>query len=518
MVRSWCRFAVTLIGMSVSVAYPEVYEVGPGKQYASLAGVPIESLSAGDTVLIHWRSDPYREKFALNTGGSSDHPVCILGVPGATGALPVLDGRNAVTARPSNSYWNENRSIIKIQNDPAHIVIGNLEIRSARPPYSYTARNGSVADYATNAAAIFIESGDNITVRNCILRDCGNGLFSYTGSSNILVEGCHLYDNGIEGSIFEHNNYTSSRGITFQYNHFGRLRAGCSGNNLKDRSAGTVIRYNWIEPCNRQLDLVEEGELQDVPGYHTTIVYGNVLIEDNSGNNDIVHYGGDNGDTPTYRKGTLYFYNNTIISTRTDATRIIRLSTADESCDFRNNLVYVPDGSTRLLDGDGTLTMRNNWLMQGYQTWSSSVVDGGQNITGTAPGFVDAVREDYRLTSSSDCIDAGCAIASAVAAYPVNHEYAANRQHVVRTDNAPLDIGAFAHELATAVSTCMQSRFRSIPVGTASSQGMAPKYYDLAGRKWGRPAAGNAPVLHVSRESGPALRASAFTPTAPLSD
>jgi CRISPR/Cas system-associated exonuclease Cas4 (RecB family) len=43
----------------------------------------------------------------------------------------------------------------------------------------------------------------------------------------------------------------------FQYNRFGPLCAGCNGNALKDRSIDTVVRYNWIESGNRQLDLVD---------------------------------------------------------------------------------------------------------------------------------------------------------------------------------------------------------------------------------------------------------------------
>ena len=50
--------------------------------------------------------------------------------------------------------------------------------------------------------------------------------------------------------------------------------------------------------------------------------------------------GGDNGDAATYRKGTLYFYNNTVVSTRSGNTTLFRLSTNDETCDARNNIFY----------------------------------------------------------------------------------------------------------------------------------------------------------------------------------
>ena len=88
-------------------------------------------------------------------------------------------------------------------------------------------------------------------------------------------------------------------------------------------------------------------------------MYGNVLIEPAAaGNRQIVHYGGDNGTTSKYRKGTLFFYQNTLVSTRTDRTTLFRLSTNDEHADARNNIFY-PSAHTgsnlSLLDATGIL-------------------------------------------------------------------------------------------------------------------------------------------------------------------
>ena len=53
-------------------------------------------------------------------------------------------------------------------------------------------------------------------------------------------------------------------------------------------------------------------------------VYGNVLVEpDGAGNRQLIHFGGDNGNEPTYR-GTLYLWNNTMVSTRTNRTMWLR--------------------------------------------------------------------------------------------------------------------------------------------------------------------------------------------------
>ena len=189
------------------------------------------------------------------------------------------------------------------------------------------------------------------------------------------------------------------------------------GNNLKDRSAGLVVRYNWIEGGNRQLDLVDGEDDPAIPNdplYRQTFVYGNVLIEpDGAGNRQIVHYGGDSGNTAIYRKGTLYFYHNTIVSTRTDRTTLFRLSTNDEQCDCRNNLVYVSAaGNTlSLLDDTGVLNFTHNWAkpgwVQSFGGTSGTLINDGSNVGGAAPGFLHEPSQNFRLAPDSVCINAG---------------------------------------------------------------------------------------------------------------
>lgn len=129
-----------------------------------------------------------------------------------------------------------------------------MDIQNGYPTNSFTDRRGNTQNYANNAAAIHLEEGNHISIKGCNLHLCGNGIFSGHFTRNVLISGNHIYDNGVIGRYYEHNTYTESLGITYEYNHFGPLRTGCIGNNLKDRSAGTVIRYNWIESGNRQLD------------------------------------------------------------------------------------------------------------------------------------------------------------------------------------------------------------------------------------------------------------------------
>ena len=70
----------------------EVYEVGPGKSYEAIGQAPWAALEPGDTVLIHWRPEPYREKWVICRRGSEDAPITVRGVPGPDGQLPVVSG------------------------------------------------------------------------------------------------------------------------------------------------------------------------------------------------------------------------------------------------------------------------------------------------------------------------------------------------------------------------------------------------------------------------------------------
>ncbi len=436
------------------------YEVGPGKALEAVEDVPWEALEPGDLVLIHGRTEPYRAKWVICRRGTADQPIVVRGVQGPDGHWPVIEGRDAVT-RPELNFWSEGRGLIKVgganrpaDTMPAHIIIENLEIRSARPSFHFLGREGKT-EYLKNAAAIFIEKGEHITIRNCVLRDCGNGLFASSGAQNVLVERCSIFNNGIEGSIYEHNNYTSAQKITFQFNHFGPLREGCPGNNLKDRSAGMVVRYNWIEGGNRCLDLVDGSHSSDdvnSPDYHETFVYGNILVKlDDKRNNQVVHYGGDSDNTDRYRKGVLRFYNNTVVSYRPGNTALFRLSTNDERVDCRNN-IFESVASGRhlaLLTGTGTAELHNNFFKEGWRashsTLEGEILERGARIVGASAGLVSLQRQDYRLAPNSPCIGAGGPLEeSASAEHPLQFQYVPHRFGEPRPQASPLDLGAFA--------------------------------------------------------------------------
>lgn len=460
------RFALVCISLFTSaVTLAADYHVGDGQPLATIAAVPWQSLMPGDTVWIHWRATPYQEKWVIGRQGTMGSPISVRGVPGPGGVRPIIDGQNATTP-PQLNFWNEGRSVIKVggSNTPANtvaqwIVIEGLDIRGARMPNTYTGDDNLVHTYSQNAAAIHVELGEHITIRDCIIRDSGNGLFvSSAGdavSRDITIEGNYIHSNGNSGSIFEHNTYTAAIGIVYQYNRFGPLQSGAGGNNLKDRSAGMVVRYNWIEGGNRQLDLVDAEDstlIRDDPAYNRTDVYGNVLIEPaGAGNKQIIHYGGDSGTLGDYRKGLLYLYHNTIISTRTDSTTLMRLSTNDEHCDARDNIIYVTTAGNALalLDSSGVLDFKRNWLKPGYVSsfggLTGTINNDGTSITGASPGFVNEAGQDFALTAGSTCVNAAIALhpnvmpGGAIVRQYVKHQTSQARIVV----GAASDLGAF---------------------------------------------------------------------------
>ncbi len=448
--------SLALVLLAVPLLAPAAeFRVGPGQPYASIGAVPWESLGPGDTVLIHARPTPYAEKWVIGRSGTAQAPITVRGVPDAQGNPPVIVGENATT-RTQLDYWSEQRGIVKIGGSsipadtlPSHIVIEGLHLRRARGAYTDDA--GAAGTYATNASAIYIEKGEHLVVRNCILEDSGNGLFIAPNTADVLIEGNTLRGNGNPDSIYEHNAYTEALGIVYQYNHFEPLCAGCPGNNLKDRSAGTVVRYNWIEGGNRQLDLVDSDNAtyRADPSYARTFVYGNVLLEpDAAGNRQIVHFGGDSGATEAYR-GTLYFWNNTVVSSRTDRTTLLRLSSNGQSAQVTGNIVFVTAaGNTlSLTDAAGALRHGGNWYKPGYVssfgTVTGSVTDTGGTVTGSDPGFVNLQAQDFHLLPSAPVRGLAPVPPSETSAHPLLRQYVKHRQSEPRPESGLRDMGAY---------------------------------------------------------------------------
>ena len=464
------------------------YAVGPGKEYASIGAVPFEKLESGDTVRIFWRKEHYREKMMIGGVGNVAQPVRVCGVPGPHGELPVIDGENATTRReldfPYDGHQPRGLVIIGHRHDepyertPSHIVLEGLEVRNGSPPFSFTDKFGKVTPYSTIAAGIFVERAAHLTIRGCVVTENNNGIFIGTGggvglTEDVLLERNHIHHNGSLAEYYEHNVYNEVSGVTYQFNRFGPPRGGKNGPlgaNIKERSAGVVIRYNWIEDGAHVLDIVDAQEAMAstvrMPSFHATFVYGNVILRGRA-SGSMIHYGGDSGEFKNYRKGTLHFYNNTVVVKNDDyadyqSAAVFELSTQDEHLEAKNNVFWSTVTPTALrpvgLLGSrdqvtsGVARLSRNWLATGWTpldlTPGATVavkaeitgVEG--SVRGASPGFVDAHADDYRLAPASALRGGGQALGQDD--LPLAFQYIRHQNGAPRRDGAKPTLGALA--------------------------------------------------------------------------
>ena len=462
------------------------YAVGPGQPYASLGDVPFETLKGGDTVRIYYRAEPYRDKLMIGGQGTADQPVRVCGVAGPNGELPIIDGENA-TSRSADDYPYEGlqpRGVVTLghrnhdpyDDMPGPFVLEGLAITGGAPDHTFTDVSGATESYSEAAGGVFVQRGRGVTIRGCEIYGNANGIFAGTsgadeGTYDVLVEANYVHDNGTVGSDRQHNVYDESIGITYQFNRFGPPAPGTGGNNVKDRSAGVVFRYNWVDGGAHLLDLVDaqEAKATTVPmqSFHESWVYGNVFLRHRL-EGSAIHYGGDSGIESDYRKGTLYLYGNTVWIDNAaekdyDVVALTELSTNDEHLWSRNNVFAIssatnPERAVVLLgprDGDthGIADVGSDWVDAGItpyrqipdlpDTFSGTIEGFANQSAGATPSFVDADGDDFRPAMGSPLIGAGADLDGEVPAalLPV-FAYVPDRDAKPRSDVAAPTQGA----------------------------------------------------------------------------
>ncbi len=486
----------------------------------SFGAVPWVNLAAGDTVRIHYRSEPYRKIIGLRSVGTDSQPIKVCGLKGPGGKLPTISGENAT---PIDGYlynWGTDPGenigdygVILVgrtgifgddwQHKAKHIIIEGLKIVGAHASNTYVPSGENPRNYVFGAAGVRVTNGENITIRDCEITGNGNGIFlrgddnggEASITRNTLAEGNYVHGNGNVGRVTEHNIYSQGVDPVFQYNRIGRQRAGAGGSSLKDRSSGTVVRYNWIETNARILDLVEAEDASLVvaePSYGNAYVYGNILINeiDETDNYqsaaNMVHFGADNmaddsngaclAAEGVCRNGTLFFYNNTVIikdyrniaqNSLWVQDRIFEISIADANVEIRNNIfhLFAPNGSPNLtlMRNHGTANLNGtNWITSGWvehifetqwSHWTGTVNYNGTLIEGTDPEFSrityisgDLSMDDYTPGEASPVLNQASALAPQVISngYLLNEMYRLHQYSVPRAiSGLAMDLGAF---------------------------------------------------------------------------
>lgn len=491
------------------------HDVGPGRAYTALGQLPWSRLQGCDTVRIFAKPNggSYNEMMLISAGtnlapGAPNKFMRVLGMADPdTGALPIIDGSNATQLEtlpgqaPRSLQYHDNgntgnRALYKLglvmvgpqqgynyNGGPAgYIAIENLDIRNLVYNGPFTdGLTGAPAAFHSFASCLYVEAAAHLVIKNNLLHNCGNGLFMNSKNSalvelsqDILIEGNSLYNNGnpptagVSNGFSEHNSYTEARDITFQHNTFGNLRPGAMGDCLKDRSSGLVVRYNtFASDCGIALNLLDSTGGQALiwgdAGYAKTFVYGNVFDTTPAPTRGVTlaSYGGDSGTPANYRQGTLYFYNNTMV-TRGDAGHgiypevfLFNLGLAGAVAEVSNNVFYampatagMPGKVQALSFGLGTVNLSNNWVSpNAAQFWTGHYIGalvngwashlGGNNL----PVMAAPRQHDFRPALGSPLINAGNGLGYLPAALLPTLQPGG----LARKQDGALDIGAFEY-------------------------------------------------------------------------
>ena len=202
-----------------------------------------------------------------------------------------------------------------------------------------------------------------------------------------------------------------------------------------------------------------------------------MLERNDAGNRQVVHFGHDAYMFPR-QKG--YFYNNTVVSYRSGVTTLVMENGDTTSVfDCRNNIIYVTAAGTNLEisnDSDGVVNLRNCWMKTGWVPSGSgggTVNNLGGVVTGSSPGFVNEGGQDFHLSSSSTCINAGTSQHADCASYPVNSSMSNTR---ASRRGPPAAQSTSAPSSTTAASADLVITTTSLPngqIGVAYSQTLA---------------------------------------------
>lgn len=459
------------------------FDVGPGQKYPDLNGVPWLSLQAGDVVNVHWRPEPYRTKIGLRAQGSAADPVVINGVTNEQCQRPEISGQNAQIAADAigEHYYSSggvnalgtvfiNRGYDLVGNKARHIRLQNLKVTGASSRYQFIAEDGQPTAYAKGAAGIYATVVEFLTIENCEVTDNDNGIFVNTRdeaegltSRHVTIRRNVVHLNGVPGSFTEHNLYVQASQALYEGNYIGQLMQGAKGSSLKDRSSGTVIRYNHIVAAARAIDLVEtDGGMKTVgkdPDYHRAWVIGNLIVSDmnNPGTSSVklIHWGGDI-NPEAFRNGILYAVNNTVIlrgsSRQAPYFSVFDMPTAQQSVQAQDNIFWM-DGSSKLFMGyeNGTVRLTGrNWISQGWEPGKRGehvqVRTEGTVLEGESPGL----DGDQEPTADAPVLDQGGSPFNTIPTpahvlnIAVQHQYVPIAKTAARPLNgAAPDLGAF---------------------------------------------------------------------------
>lgn len=457
---------------------PAEFHIGTGQQYTTLASVPWHLAAAGSTVYIHHQATPYAGKILLPNRGTATLPIRVIGVKGAGGERPIIDGENASPPPLSTHYDNEtsgsseDSGLIVIERSqgmsssfkPGYIEISGLELRNAHPDFNYTRQTGGVVDaWSSAAGAIYLRGAEHVTVRDCVIHHCANGIETNQGGAeernlvrDLLITHCHFHSNGKSGLYFGRNIETQTVGFTLEFCRLDEPLSGTNVDNVRDLGAGFVARCNYVTGGGAQFNIDEPNGAVPLitgdPSYGITQVWGNVLRNFGNGSGNVVHFGSTNlpGDR------VLHFHHNTVHCETSYSRNLLNIHAAGDSAFATNNIVrHVGITEFYLNNGPGSVAFGKNLLTPSYL--SNAGATGLANVVSSASiGFVDEANGDYHLAIGSPAIDSVTALPAG--ALPAFAQYAHHvTGHLRHRSGSADDLGAF--EFASPIDTWLLAHF-----------------------------------------------------------
>jgi hypothetical protein len=378
------QVCVVVLILMRGMAGGAVYEVGPGKSYGSLQEVT-GLVHAGDVVKVQG-GVTYQGGVTFETNGGA-----------GTGAITV-EGVRVNGARPVISGVTENgASVLKVTGN--HYLIEGFDITVGGD---------------TRAGRCFYNVGDDVTLRDSVVRDCPfTGISGADASGSFTMDHVEVFHCG--HWLFAHQIYVGSslkkypRAVfRMQYCY---VHDGVGGNNVKSRVTRNVIEYNWIEGAAfHDLDLVgpdPKGEEMPKGGVHCDAdVVGNVIVATEGCEGTVVRLGSDGTGAS---RGRYRIANNTVIVKSEEAAQfgVFWLKGEVDSVGLWNNVFWSEAGALKLVRQEvgsaPKLAGNGNWMPTG----TVYVPVGWKAIRGMAPGFANAAAGDYRPAAGSPLIGTG---------------------------------------------------------------------------------------------------------------
>lgn len=288
--------SLSVFAASLLTAHPAAYakklEVGEEKPFQKIEDA-VAAAKSGDEILIHPKKD----------GSAYLQPVILVRTAKLTfrAANPqkpvILDGEGFnYSGRGSTP-----RGIFQFEPGADGCVLDGLTLTNAR-------------NESNNGAGVRINQANDITVRNCVIKNNDMGIMSNgeaaskTGAGQ-LIEKCLITENGTaKHAGYNHNLYLGGTSVTVRECEISK---STTGHNLKSRAHINVIVNNYIHhAANREVDLVDAEGNTDIPDSDAYLV-GNKIEKDPecAGNRTAVHFGTDGGAA---HNGTLWLVGNTI--------------------------------------------------------------------------------------------------------------------------------------------------------------------------------------------------------------